>query len=173
MEYCIYAIIDPRNDEIFYIGETDDLDRRRSEHIRGTEQHSGDVIKQMKLNGFVPLFTVLERRDDEESAMRCEIFWIEFGLARGWKLTNAQAFSGYHERRTARGKETKRLSMMKALRHIANGRRLDGGSKSSDGWSRRDTARLAGMVKSQMKPRSMADVLNRPVAEIEAKLAEL
>jgi len=77
MEFIVYGIIDPRSDEIFYVGETGNFERRRRDHLAGTDQLSGVVVKQIRANGFVPLFVVLERCADEEAALRTEIFWIE------------------------------------------------------------------------------------------------
>ena len=72
--------------------------RRCKQHLKGTDQISGLVIRQIKANGFVPLFVVLEEHDEETTALRAEIFWIETLLARGIDLVNSQAFTGYWDR---------------------------------------------------------------------------
>mgnify|MGYP002621028396 CR=1 FL=1 len=79
----MYALIDPRSDGIFYIGQTSDLPRRRAEHLEGTDQLSGLVVRQIRLAGFLPLVMVLERCESVDAALRAEIFWIELVLSRG------------------------------------------------------------------------------------------
>ena len=177
MEFCIYAIIDPRSDQVFYIGETGDFAKRKRQHLKGTDQISGLIVKQIKQNGFVPLFTVLERHDNEETALRAEIFWIETMLARGMELVNSQAFSGYQERRAKRSKETATLNTMKTLRKVANGRkskrtRPRPDPVACDGWSPSETKRLAGMQKNGIEMAGMMKMLGRGADEIRAKLSQ-
>ena len=102
MSYCVYAIIDPRSDQIVYVGQTSRFQVRKAEHSEGTDQLSGFVIRQMKLNGFVPLFVILETCRSEAQSLSSEIFWIELCRARGIKLLNAQAGGGYAGRRAKR-----------------------------------------------------------------------
>ena len=42
---------------------------RKAAHLEGRDQPSGFAIKQMKLNGFVPLFVVLERVETRDEAL--------------------------------------------------------------------------------------------------------
>lgn len=166
MNYFIYAIIDPRSDDVFYIGETGNYERRCKEHIEGTDQLSGQVIGQIKANGFVPRFCVLERCETEECAMRAEIFWIETLKARGARLTNAQAFSGYTDRRRARGRETSKLQRMKRLRKLANG-------YPATGLDKRQQKRFQGMVDNGMKPAAISKILGVPVRKVRQMMSEI
>ncbi len=122
MSYAVYAIIDPRSQRPFYVGETGAFDIRCRQHLDGTDQISGLVIRQIQENGFVPHFVVLEAHANEETALRAEIFWIELMLGRGIALLNSQAFTGYMDRKAKRRSETTRLRRMQRLRAIANGR---------------------------------------------------
>ena len=122
MSFTVYAIIDPRSQRPFYVGETKAFQRRCRQHLEGTDQISGLVIRQIQENGFVPHFVVLEVHDNEETALRAEIFWIELMLGRGIDLVNSQAFNGYHDRQSKRRAETAKLSRMQRLRALANGR---------------------------------------------------
>lgn len=168
MSYCIYAIVDPRSDRIFYVGHTRNLARRRAEHLEGTDTLSGLQVRQIKENGFVPLIVKLEDCKDETSALMAEVFWIELLKGRGNKLSNAQAFGGYGERGRERARRTRDLSSMKdaKLKAIANGKP----ARDTSGWSARDEARLKGMVKSGMDLAAMADALERSMGAIRAKL---
>lgn len=120
--WCVYGIIDPRTNALFYIGQTGAFARRKSEHLEGTDQISGLVIRQIIEAGFLPHFVGLERHDTEETALRAEIFWIELLLSRGIELVNAQAFDGFLDRQSKRRSETQKLADMQQLRALANGR---------------------------------------------------
>jgi len=120
--WWVYGIIDPRTNALFYIGQTGCYSRRRSEHLEGTDQISGLVIRQIIEAGFLPHFVGLECHDREESALRAEIFWIELLLSRGVALVNSQAFDGFLDRRSKRQSETQKLTDMQQLRALANGR---------------------------------------------------
>ena len=122
MSFTVYAIIDPRSQRPFYVGETGAFALRCRQHLEGTDQISGLVIRQIQENGFVPHFVVLETHANEETALRAEIVWIELMLARGIDLLNSQAFTGYLDRKTKRRSETTRLRRMQRLRALANGR---------------------------------------------------
>lgn len=177
MTYTVYAIIDPRSQRPFYIGETKSLQRRTKQHMDGTDQISGLIVRQIKENGFVPHIVVLETHDDEETALRAEIFWIETMLARGVDLTNSQAFTGYWDRTAKRAKETRKLASMRQLRAIANGRtakrtRPKRQKRDADGWAPSEIKRLHGMQSNGIAIKAMARMLERPVAEVRAKLAK-
>ncbi len=73
MKHCVYALVDPRSDRIFYIGQTSDLARRRAEHLEGSDQISGVLVRQIKLAGFLPLIIVLERTATMAAALSAEI----------------------------------------------------------------------------------------------------
>ncbi|MEO0729179.1 MAG: GIY-YIG nuclease family protein [Pseudomonadota bacterium] len=176
MTYTVYAIIDPRSQRPFYIGETKSLQRRTKQHLDGTDQISGLIVRQIKENGFVPHIVVLEMHDDEETALRAEIFWIETMLARGIDLTNSQAFTGYWDRTAKRAKETRKLASMKRLRSLANGRtakrtRPKRQRPDADGWAPSEVKRLRGMQSNGIAIKAMARMLDRPVADIRQKLS--
>jgi hypothetical protein len=120
--WCVYGIIDPRTDGLFYIGQTRSFARRKAEHLEGTDQISGLVIGQILAAGFLPHFVVLERHGNEETALRAEIFGIEMLLGRGVELVNSQAFDGYLDRTAKRAAETRKLADMQRLRALAHGR---------------------------------------------------
>jgi predicted GIY-YIG superfamily endonuclease len=171
VSHCVYAIVDPRTDRIFYVGQTRNLVRRRAEHLEGTDTLSGLQVRQIKENGFVPLFVRLEDCPDETAALMAEIFWIELMKARGAALSNAQAFAGYVARGRERGKRTRDLATMQRakLEAIADGKP----ARETQEWTTRDVARLTGMVKSGMDVPSMADALQRSVGAVSRKLRVL
>ena len=174
--FSIYAIINPIDNKPFYVGETNSFELRKKQHLKGTDQISGLVIRQIKANGFVPLFVILEEHDDEETALRAEIFWIETLLARGVELVNSQAFTGWAERKSKRGAETRKADQMEQLRKVANGRRAKRTRPrpdpvDADGWSEQETKRLLGMQKNGIGLGGMAKMLGRPAKEVRDKLS--
>lgn len=175
MKHCVYALIDPRSDGVFYIGQTSDLSRRRAEHLEGTDQLSGLVVRQIRLAGFLPLVMVLERCESMDAALRSEIFWIELARTRGMSLLNSQAVGGAVKRHATRQALTDTLEMMAGekadapdLARIANGRPRRAGAA----WSASERRRLAGMLKANMSPEAMADALERLPADVHRELAK-
>jgi len=176
MKFCIYAMIDPRNKEIFYIGRTNDIGRRCAEHFEGTHQLSGLTVRQIKEAGFLPHVAVLEHCKTLDQACMSEIFWLECMKARGAKLTNAQGFSGYVERSKERARQSRQLddmrrtkSLSQTLQDVSNGVPARAGAE----WTKRDLARLKGMRRSNFSPEFMADALERPLSDIKAKLKSI
>jgi hypothetical protein len=175
-------MIDPRNDAVFYIGQSSDFAARKAAHIEGSDQLSGYAVKLMKLNGFVPLFVILERMTTKAEALSAEIFWIELMKARGAALLNAQGVGGYVERGRLRQKFSATLARMQTsmragnaergtatLEDIANGRSV----RTHEDWSGHEIARLKGMVRVKMKVPAIADVLERAPEAVLRKCREL
>jgi len=169
VKYCIYALVDPRTDELFYIGQTSHLSRRRTEHLDGTDQLSGVRVAQIKVAGFLPYVIVLERRTDMASALSAEVFWIELALSRGMTLLNAQGVGGHVARRRERRSLHADLDAMTSAKRdagtlatIANGRSL----RMGETWSDQELRRLAGMVRAGMSREAMADALGRSPGDI-------
>lgn len=173
VKHCVYALIDPRSDLIFYIGQTSDLARRRAEHMEGSDQISGVLVRQIKLAGFLPLILVLERAATMTAALSAEIFWIELMTSRGADLLNAQSIGGYRARKSKRRALETDLAAMAgvkadtaALQAIANVRPPRHGKP----WSAQEQRRLVGMKKAGMSPEAMADALGRSLADVKRRL---
>ena len=184
MKYVVYAIVDPRDQRIFYIGETGDFERRKAQHLEGTDQLSGLMVRMIRENGLLPLFVVLEHCPSEEAALMAEMFWIETFKARGARLDNSQAFNGHAARegeRRARVKALEGLQRAKydgrKLRDVANGRSYQEQAPCPPSrrkkWSKRELARLRGMRESGLPAEVMAQLLECPVPVVRAKLKEL
>ncbi len=176
--FVVYGIIDPRTDAIFYIGQSSDFVARKCAHLEGSDQLSGFVVKQVKLNGFLPLFVVLERVKTKAEALSAEIFWIELMKARGAALLNAQGVGGYVERDRVRESLAGQLGVMKraksagesgdrgvSLEDIANGRSV----RTREDWTAHELSRLKGMTKARMNVSAIADALERAPSEIRRK----
>lgn len=180
-QFVVYAIIDPRDSAVFYVGQTGDFERRCAEHREGTDQLSGLVIKQLKENGFIPHFVVLETCANEAQSLMAEIFWMELFVARGARLMNRQNFNGHADWRDERRAKSETFEkMLKAkmddaqgLRDLANGRVHAGSKKPPRRWTKRDESRLAGMHARRMSLGDMARLLSRSQRSVELKLEKM
>lgn len=93
IEYKIYALVDPRNNSIFYVGRTSQaLEKRLEQHIDAVAGCSPKDIRigQILDWGNEPHIVLLQ--NDilcEKSAFTREVFWIEMFHSVGSHLTNA------------------------------------------------------------------------------------
>ena len=91
MSYCIYAIIDPTINQIFYIGHTSNLSRRRRQHIKGNlDLASRRTKKLLDQKLYVPFLT-LETCKTRTQAIHARTFWIELMHTRGIRLMNKKS----------------------------------------------------------------------------------
>jgi hypothetical protein len=87
----IYALRDPRNNEIRYIGITNNLKRRLGWHIRKSKElhrYSSRWIKGLIDAGHAPIMETLEAVESQSEAYAAEKRWIQYGIEQGWRLTN-------------------------------------------------------------------------------------
>lgn len=92
-KFIIYALIDPRTNEIRYIGQTiKGLERPRS-HWKSKRQvqfqdpcHSW--IRNVLADGLVPEIDVIEEFEDASELDEAETFWIQYFRYIGCRLTN-------------------------------------------------------------------------------------
>lgn len=94
----VYALVDPRDHSIFYVGLTRDLEARKRMHFAGGHSVSGEKIKVIRRNGLVPLVVVLEADIAEARLRSAEAFWIEIFRQRGAPLLNVPSDSGERRR---------------------------------------------------------------------------
>ena len=84
----IYGLIDPRDREIKYVGQTNNLMRRLKQHLadRG-DTTKCDWIKELHLQGMKPQLVRLDTTTKEE-AHAVENWWILFCRHQGWQNVN-------------------------------------------------------------------------------------
>lgn len=106
MKY-IYALIDPRDKQVRYIGQTDDLPKRLQQHIADKSNSPKSLwIRDLGASGLHPSIVQLATVADDENTFYAEHRWIYFGRKNGWNLTNTTAMKseeyyslqGYFER---------------------------------------------------------------------------
>lgn len=89
-KHIIYALVDPRNQRIRYIGKTSNAERRLYEHIaegRRPSTHRTRWINQLTRAGIEPILIELEEVTQENWQER-ERFWIQHYKQEGHSLTN-------------------------------------------------------------------------------------
>jgi len=86
----IYALIDPRDNEIRYIGKTNQiLSYRLSAHLREKLNcHRCHWINQLQSVGLKPIIKPIDEIPPERSWQEAERFWIKYFKIIGCKLTN-------------------------------------------------------------------------------------
>jgi hypothetical protein len=96
----IYGLIDPRNDEVFYVGFTKNLNKRYLEHLRTKGRREKNLYKDNVINEILqidlkPKIKIIDKCDyifnQKENIFeheRLEIFYIKKYRDEGIKLTN-------------------------------------------------------------------------------------
>jgi len=85
----IYALIDPRDDKIRYIGKSINPEQRYERHLHEKETNAGKVgwISGLQIRGMQPEMKILEVANEKNWKKR-ERWWIERGREFGWPLLN-------------------------------------------------------------------------------------
>jgi hypothetical protein len=85
----IYALVNPKDDMPFYVGQTVDLPTRSNEHmLRPPNEDNMRIIDQLNQEGLKPRVEVLEKVQSKRDLNTRERYWIETLTARGHVLTN-------------------------------------------------------------------------------------
>lgn len=88
----VYALRDPRDHRIYYIGRTHDLHERIQSHRRGKRDctERGFWLQSLDADGLTFEYEILERCEPGYRAFEQEVRWIAHGLLR-YPLTNHEA----------------------------------------------------------------------------------
>lgn len=85
----IYVLIDPRNNQVRYVGKTDNPERRLAAHlIEKYKSHKTNWIQGLIANGLKPILTIIEEIPEGQSWEDRECYWITYHRSIGCKLTN-------------------------------------------------------------------------------------
>lgn len=118
MKFLIYALTDPRTDEVRYIGKSTSGLKRPKEHLRPTQlkpnTHKTRWIRQLLTQGLKPKIQILEEFSTGDDLNYAECFWIAQGRGLEWKLTNATKGGDGQSKGYAPSEET-RAKMREAL----------------------------------------------------------
>jgi predicted GIY-YIG superfamily endonuclease len=83
---AIYKLIDPRTNQVKYVGRTKNPTTRLSSHINGG--HLG-WVRELKGLGFTPIMECIEWVEEDDASDR-EMFWINSLRTGGCNLVNYQ-----------------------------------------------------------------------------------
>lgn len=85
----IYALLDPRTEEVRYIGKSERPVERLGNHMNERSNcHRSHWLQSLKRDGLKPHMVILERIQGDWPWQEAERFWINRGRALGWPLTN-------------------------------------------------------------------------------------
>jgi DNA-binding XRE family transcriptional regulator len=142
-QYQIYALIDPRDNAIRYIGMSDDTEYRFYQHslnMKVSEQQR-HWIKELQQLGLSPIPQILETVEPNvlNIASNREVYWIHEMLSRGQPLLNSSGISRkYPQRNFTRRRSKLRDLRIKAALNISELNRLSGVSRPTIEKAERD-----------------------------------
>lgn len=88
MKY-IYALIDPRDRSVRYVGQTNSLNRRYIEHCNTNKSTTKDLwLQELRNQGLKPDMALLEAVKRDKDAGFREKWWIRLAERSGWILDN-------------------------------------------------------------------------------------
>jgi hypothetical protein len=94
MTDCIYGLVDPRSNEVRYIGKTNQKPSYRLvQHLHQAETQDGNShllnwLRQLLAEGLAPDIRILEVLEEWADWQERERIWIAQTRAAGWRLTN-------------------------------------------------------------------------------------
>jgi predicted GIY-YIG superfamily endonuclease len=91
-QYVIYALVDPTDGLVYYVGQTRNAHRRLAHHLaaRYHDGEKGDWLRRLKQKGQQPLMHILEVVRGEGAALQKEREWIRSFLERKMPLFNGE-----------------------------------------------------------------------------------
>lgn len=92
-QYAIYALIDPTDEKVYYVGQTRNPHRRLEQHLAARHHRGkkGEWLRQLNQKGQQPLMKILEIVAGEKAALAKEQEWIRHFLEGEMPLLNHEA----------------------------------------------------------------------------------
>ncbi len=156
----IYGLVDPRTEQIRYVGQTKDIKRRLRNHLndakRGVKSHKHSWIRKLLVEKVKPKITVIEKCNSRNADER-EEYWIVYYRETEAGLTN-QTDGGYGARGYVRTEEEKGeiSKRMKGNKHGL-------GKKHTEEYKRKSSERQKGRIFSEETKKKMRQAAkNRP-----------
>lgn len=90
--YTIYALIDPRDEHVRYVGITEDVYARFLQHLRCTDNNIDKNLwmQELKSANVMLIMRTVELAETFEDAREREDYWIHYHLSQGERLLNVQ-----------------------------------------------------------------------------------
>lgn len=112
----IYGLIDPRNNQIAYVGRAEDAHIRWEQHITDrTDLPKATWIRGLLASGVAPIVVILETVPDEQDWDNSERWWIAQGIRMGWPLLNKTHISTMQKLRQTDDTDTQDLPPVRAV----------------------------------------------------------
>jgi group I intron endonuclease len=171
----IYALLDPRNNEVRYVGKTiQKVNYRYARHILDSSKlrtHKDYWIQSLLRENLKPVFIILEEVEGDRWAER-EIHWIRFYRSLSNKLTNhSDGGEGAGTNQSAELRERKRQAMLGRIVSDETRKKLSEKSKgrkaSLETLEKMRNANLGKKVSSETKSkmRSAAEKNRKPILQ--------
>ncbi len=95
--FTVYRLVDQRGDAVRYIGITDNVYKRFSQHLRCDENNidKNEWIHDLKIHHIMLLMVTIETVDTIEEAREREQHWIHHYLLQGARLLNLDISSSF------------------------------------------------------------------------------
>lgn len=167
-KYVVYGLVDPRTNEIRYVGKTRQLLKNRlKKHYEDASnpqniRHKAQWFRVLKQNGLRPSVKILQKCADNEKACAAEIWWISHLKSTGVDLTNltsgGDAGDGWHHTEEVKKKmsllNTGRKRSQKSIEATAAAHR---GRKRSEETRQKISVALRGKNLSQQTRQKMSE----------------
>lgn len=187
---CIYALVDPRDHNIFYVGQTRDLDARKRTHFAGGHSLSGAKIRVLLSNGVLPLVVVLQGDIPLQWLGRAEAFWIDLLRQRGGELLNMTRSPGVRrQQQSALGVpgfgaprialpshdegKSRPLQQLRELRRQQRVRELNLPLNAGKPWTAGEDAALRALFRHGLRASDIARRFGRSRDAVAARLVRL
>jgi hypothetical protein len=89
--YSVYALVDPRTNEVRYIGSSVNAKRRYAAHISDRDtsnQKKQSWIDELREQDLRPILVIIEEALEKKQSLMRERYWIQVHLEEGAVLTN-------------------------------------------------------------------------------------
>ncbi len=156
----IYGLVDPRTEQIRYVGQTKDIKRRLRNHLndakRGVKSHKHSWIRKLLAEKIKPKTTVIEKCNSRNADER-EEYWIAYYRETEAGLTN-QTDGGYGARGYERTEEEKKIisERMKGNKHGL-------GNKHTEEYKRESSERQKGRVFTEEHKENLSKAMKESV----------
>ena len=119
----IYALLDPRDNSICYVGRSDDVQYRLYQHLQaiGDNDQTKGWIRELRQTGLSPSLLILETIDVNRNASAVarerEQYWIQEMLRKGYFLLNVSGVTQAYPKHdvTVRPSKVRELRIKAAL----------------------------------------------------------
>ena len=106
---CIYALMNPDDETVFYVGATTNRKARMGGHITNIKKSKSPMYQFIRDGGFRPVMKILADNVPLEKMKETENFWIKKYLESGTILKNSVCNSS-HEGKSIRKEPPKKLT---------------------------------------------------------------